>query len=280
MNCKNYQNVSYKELLSYSQNNPNRTRELESIEIHVKPDLSLKKIGLPHFNSMNLNPSGMISLITCINDPTYYSLASISARTQLIMDTTTKLQAKTDDLKNTSLGRKRKKIRELISSAYNGSPLEDKDYYDLFNGLSMICNIQFILIKSNPENIESNGLKGEIVFGSNPTNWKIDVPIWIVDYHARWVAIPSENKQNICIATWITDMENGWIVKWPEVEGTKTEIIEYLSLLPTWQATDVKINKDILAVRLGRANTIQLFSKWMLSENTIQKMLPENNINK
>ena len=75
-------------------------------------------------------------------------------------------------------------------------------------------------------------------------------------------------------------MENGWIVKWPEVEGTKTEIIEYLSLLPTWQATDVKINKDILAVRLGRANTIKLFSKWMLSENTIRKMLPENNINK
>ena len=189
MNCKNYQNVSYKELLSYSQNNPNRTRELESIEIHVKPDLSLKKIGLPHFNSMNLNPSGMISLITCINDPTYYSLASISARTQLIMDTTTKLQAKTDDLKNTSLGRKRKKIRELISSAYNGSPLEDKDYYDLFNGLSMIRNIQFILIKSNPENIETNGLKGEIVFGSNPTNWKIDVPIWIVDYRILFLLL-------------------------------------------------------------------------------------------
>jgi hypothetical protein len=30
---KQYQNVSFKELLSYSENNPNRTRTLDSIEI-------------------------------------------------------------------------------------------------------------------------------------------------------------------------------------------------------------------------------------------------------
>jgi len=35
-----------------------------------------------------------------------------------------------------------------------------------------------------------------------------------------------------------------------------------LSLLPTWKATDIKINKDILATRLGRANCIKVFSKW------------------
>ena len=268
-----YQNVSYKDLLQYSQNNPNRNRQLDSIEIHnIKPsqDTSLASIGLKGYNAFNLNPSGVLSLIVCINDPTYYSLATISTRTQLIIDITTKLQQQTDELKNTSLSRKRKKIRELISAAYNGSPFEEKDYFDIFNGISMMCHIQFILMKSSvQEGIESDkqntGVKGEIMFSSNPTNWKYDTPIWIVDYHARWIAIPSDKIHvHKMIATWITDIEStGWIIKWPEIDGTKTEIVEYLSLLPTWKATDVKLNKDILAVRLGRANCIKVFSKWM-----------------
>lgn len=267
--AKQYQNVTYKELLQYSQNNPNRTRQLDSIEIHNKPsqETSLKILGLKGYSSVNLNPSGILSLMAYINNPDYYSLATTSARTQLIIDLATKLQQQTDELKNTSINRKRKKLHDLIGAVYNGSTLEEKEYFELFHGLSIMCNIQFILIKSAvQEDIESdtqmNGLKGEIIFSSDPTNWKSDVPVWIVDYHARWVAI-SENSTHTMIANWITDIENtGWIVKWPEVDGTKKEIVEYLSLLPTWQATDVKINKDILAVRLGRANCIKVFSKW------------------
>lgn len=264
---KQYQNVSFKELLLYLQNNPNRTRELESIEIHdIKPDTSLEKIGLKGFNSFDLNPTGILSLIACINDPTYYSLIPVAARIQLTIDIATKLQLQTDQLKNTSISRKRKKLHDLIGAAYNGSAFEEKDYFELFHGLSIMCNIQFILIKSavqeDIENATHNGLKGEIVFSSNPTNWKSDVPVWITDYHARWIAIPSSSTHPI-IASWLSDIENtGWIIKWPEVDGTKSEIVEYLSLLPTWKATDIKINKDILAVRLGRANCIKVFSKW------------------
>ena len=56
MTHKQYQNVSFKELLLYLQNNPNRTRELESIEIHdIKPDTSLEKIGLLRRNFFMLH---------------------------------------------------------------------------------------------------------------------------------------------------------------------------------------------------------------------------------
>jgi hypothetical protein len=57
--------------------------------------------------------------------------------------------------------------------------------------------------------------------------------------------------------------QTGWIIQWPEVEGTKTEIVEQLSVLPTWQITDKKLVKEVLAVRLGRANCIKLFTKWL-----------------
>ena len=43
--AKQYQNVSYKELISYSEKNPNRTRLLDSIEIHnIKPSQGVDTI--------------------------------------------------------------------------------------------------------------------------------------------------------------------------------------------------------------------------------------------
>ena len=118
---KQYQNVSYKELISYSEKNPNRTRLLDSIEIHnIKPsqETSLEMLGLKGYTAVNLNPSGVLGLMACINDPTYYSLSTVSTRTQQIIDIATKLQQQTDELKNTSISRKRKKLHDLIGSVY------------------------------------------------------------------------------------------------------------------------------------------------------------------
>jgi hypothetical protein len=279
---KQYQNVSFKELISYSENNPNRNRTLDSIEIlSVKPsqETSLDKLGLKGYSAFNLNPTGIMSLFACIQDPSTYSLSNRGARTQIIIELTTKLQEQTDELKNTALSRKRKKVYELIGASYNGTAFEDKDYLDLFSGLALMRNIHFVLMKSAvQENIEEgekqydSSLKGEIVFSSDPSTWKLDNTIWIADYRARWVAIPSEqNSQDLhkIIGNWLSTIEQtGWVIQWPEFDGTKTEIVEQLSVLPTWQVTDKKLTKDVLAARLGRANCIKVFTKWMTSDIT------------
>jgi hypothetical protein len=279
--AKQYQNVSFKELISYSDNNPNRNRNLDSIEIQiVKPsqETSLEKLGLRGYTAINLNPSGILSLFACIKDPGYYSLANKSARIQTIIELATKLQQQTDELKNTSLTRKRKKIHDLIASAYNGNTFEEKDHFNLFNGLSIMCNIQFILMKSAvQENMEEgekqyeSGLKGEVVFSSDPINWKSDAPVWVADYRARWVAIPSEQTAqplHTITASWLSSIEqNGWVIQWPEVDATKTELVEQLSILPTWQETDKKLTKDVLSARLGRAKSLKVFTKWMMNES-------------
>jgi hypothetical protein len=220
-----------------------------------------------------------VSLFACIQDPTTYSLSARGARTQQIIELTTKLQEQTEQLKNTALSRKRRKIHDLIGASYNGTAFEDKDYLELFSGLSQMRDMHFVLMKSSvQEDIEEgekqydSSLKGEVVFSTDPTTWKRDNPVWVADYRARWVAIPSEqNAQDLhkIIATWLSTTEQtGWIVQWPEVDGTKAEIVEQLSALPTWQATDKKLTKEVLATRLGRANAIKVFTKWMTSDST------------
>jgi hypothetical protein len=277
---KQYQNVSFKELISYSENNPNRNRTLDSIEIQsIKPtqETSLDKLGLKGYTAFTLNPTGVVSLFACIQDPTTYSLSARGARTQQIIELTTKLQEQTEQLKNTALSRKRRKIHDLIGASYNGTAFEDKDYLELFSGLSQMRDMHFVLMKSSvQEDIEEgekqydSSLKGEVVFSTDPTTWKRDNPVWVADYRARWVAIPSEqNAQDLhkIIATWLSTTEQtGWIVQWPEVDGTKAEIVEQLSSLPTWQATDKKLTKEVLATRLGRANAIKVFTKWMMNQ--------------
>lgn len=266
MNTMNkYQNVTYKELINYSENNPNRTRTLDSIEIRIQ-ETSLDNLGLKGYNAFNLNPTGIISLMACINDIDHYQLASVSARTQLIIDLATKLQEKTEELKNTSISRKRKKLSELIAVAYNGSSKE-KDYCELFHGLSIMCDIHFVLVKSAAQEVVEEGkqgsLKGEILFATDPSNWKLDTPIWIVDYHSRWVALNDTIDTHKIIADWLASIEyTGWIIKWPEIGETKTEMIEKLSDMGLWQETDRKLTKDILSVRLGRTVCIRLFTQW------------------
>lgn len=277
---RQYQNVSFKELISYSNNNPNRNCKLDSIEIvSVKScnETSLDNLGLKGYTAFNLNPTGIMSLFACINDPNTYSLSNKGTRLQQIIELTTKLQEQTDELKNTAFSRKRRKIHDLIGASYNGTPFEDKDYIELFSGLSLMRNIHFVLMKSAiQENIEEgekqydSALKGEVIFSTDPSNWKQENPVWIADYRARWVAIPSEqHAQDLhkIIGTWVSTIEQtGWIIQWPEVDITKSELVERLSVLPTWQLTDKKLTKDILAVRLGRANCIKVFAKWMMND--------------
>jgi hypothetical protein len=276
--AKKYQNVSYQELLTYSKQNPNRHRTLESIEIRTTlPDPSLDSFYLPGYTSLNVQPAGIVSIFACLSDPHYYSLAPPNIRIQQLIDRSTALQQQTDNLKHTSLARKRKKIHDLIATSYNGGAFQEKDYFDLYHGLSIMTEQHFILLKEavhdrieDHEKQYESAWKGEIIFSSDPSTWKRGNAVWIADYRGRWVAIPSELHASplpSILATWICTMEqNSWTIQWPEVEATKPELIEQLCLLPTWQESDRKLTKDVLSARLGRARSLQVFTSWIPNE--------------
>ena len=269
--AKKYQNVSYSELLSFSEHNPNRHRVLESIELPTSlSDSSLDSLFLTGYTSLDLNPAGILSVMSCITDPALYSLSPEHTRIEQLIQLSTSLQQQTDGLKNTSLMRKRKKIHNLIAASYNGSKMEEKDYLDLYHGLSIMSEVHFILLKEIVQDQLEDGtqynsaLKGEIIFSSDPTTWKH--PIWIADYRGRWIALPSEmNARPLTkfLPEWLTMIEqHGWVIQWPEVDGTKKELVERLSVLPSWNDTDQKRTKDVLAVRLGKELALQLFRSW------------------
>jgi hypothetical protein len=282
-----YQNVSYQELLRYAETNPHRARTLDSMEIRMSivKETSLDSLLLPGYTAFSLYPTGIISLFACLSDPHYYMLAPPSVRIELIMTLTTTLQEEVEMLRTTPLARKRKHLYELIGKAFHGARMEEKDYDDLFQGISYIREIQFVIMKeavqerveeghgkrNNDNEIREeayvpSGVKGEIHFSSNPMNWKKEHATWLADHHARWVAMPSGASArpfSSLVGEWIMDMESrGWIVQWPEVEATKVELVERLSARPTWQETDRKQLKEVLAVRLGKALTLQRFHSW------------------
>ena len=277
--AKKYQNVSYHELQAYSQHNPNRSCILPSIDgvnVPLKEEhgVSSDFMGLIGYAATNLTPASILSVMACIADPGYYSLLPQNIRTQHIIDLSTKLQEQTDNLKNTSLSRKRKKIYDLIGAAYNGSAFQDKDYLDLYHGLAHMNQLQFILVKETVQDAIEEGktgtdeksteVKGEIIFSSDPSNWTRDYPVWVADYRGRWVAISEENTLlHPLVGEWLASMEQkAWIIQWHEVDGTKTELVEKLSAMPGWQETDKKHLKEVLALRLGRANAMKLFTSW------------------
>jgi hypothetical protein len=272
-----YKNVSYDELISYAQNNPNRSRKLESIEvipIKIVHDNTLDSIGLTGYQSYNLNPSGILSLFACIENPEEYTISTNAIKLLQISTLATSLQETVNNMKNTSLSRKRKKLHDLIGAAYNNSNIDDKDYYTLFNALSIITDNQFILMKSAVQESSetgeeiNTGHKGEIIFSSDPRNWSYNKPTWIADYRARWVAIPTENNAlsvSKITGSWLSFSEqSGWFIEWPEADGTKEEIISQLSQYTTWSINDKSCKKELLATRLGKAQTIKLFSDWAM----------------
>jgi hypothetical protein len=273
--AKKYQNVSYKELLSYSEQNPNRTRTLASITATLlTQDTSLNKLGLKGYTAANITPSGIISLLATIADPSYYAMAPKHVRTQLIIDLSTSLQQQTDHLTNTSLSRKRKKIHDLIGAAYNGAAFQDKEYLELFHAISLMRNLHFVLMKEaiqdkieDDEVSYDSALKGEIIFSSDPSTWKRENPIWVVDYRARWVAVPTEQNaiaMHQWIGQWLSAIEQkGWVIQWPEVDATKTELVEILSSSSDWKETDKKLSKETLAMRLSKVKAYRAFANWI-----------------
>jgi len=263
---KTYQNISFAELLACSEQNPNRSATLTIKEVQQTDERILHKLDLPDYISSVIQPAGILGICTCITDPNYYYMALPNVRMQMVIDLTTHLQQKTDELKVSTISRKRKKIYDLIGAAYNMSPISEKDMPDLFQGISVLLNLQFILIKervqeSIEDDVESDSaLKGEILFGTNPILWTRDKPIWIIDYRGRWIATPhtvTPDHMYGILHEWLQGIQQkGWIVQWPEIDETKIELVNQLTMYPGWQEIDRKLSKDILSARLGRLKTL------------------------
>lgn len=275
---KVYQNYRFDELIAFTQQNPHRGRRLTSLEITQKgadgrkepgKENTMEGFGLHGYTLYDLQPTGLLSMIACMEDPHAYALSTPAIRAQQAIEWCTRLQQRTDELKNGPLSRKRKRVYELLGAIYNESTiLEEKDYTDLFQAMEALQGAHFVLMnRAVQESMESDAKDqvNRITFSSSPLTWKQERPIWIVDSRCRWMAVPTDTADSlgVALATWLPQMvEKGWTIQWPEVDGTKTELVEQLTALPSWQEADKKLTKDILATRLGKEKTLERFRTW------------------
>jgi hypothetical protein len=225
--------------------------------------------GLKGYTIYDLQPTGLISMMVCMNDPHAYALSTPAIRSQQVIEHCTRLQERTDELRTGPLARKRKRVYELLGAIFNESTqLDDADYVDLFRAMEVFQDAHFVLMNRAVQQtmeLDAKTQENTIGFSSSPLLWKRDRPVWLVDARGRWLAIPTDTVSPLAtdLAKWLPQMaEQGWTIQWPEAEGTKTELVEQLVALGAWQESDKKITKDILAGRLGKEKTLDLFRKW------------------
>jgi hypothetical protein len=269
---KTYQNVSIAQLLEWSQSNINRGHEVAPIKIQAAATedhgSSLQALHLPTYSAIPVpNPLG---LFAWINDPMFAD-ASAPVKTTIIRDLATKLQLDCETLAGSRFARKRRRIIDGIGAVLHGTPpLKDEEFRDVLCAIAHLSEINLVFVRDasqleeNAETkIEEFGhAKGSVSFSSDPGSWSRDTPIWLVDSHGRWLANPSDETP-FCgqFLRWLDDMNmDGWIIEWPQVDATKDYIVEELKRLPTWKASDSKLLKGELAVRLGRIRVLQAFT--------------------
>lgn len=270
------QNVSISDLLSWSETNPNRSKNLTPIEVlsdevvvRMKDltetkESSLSSIRLDKFESINLTPSGMLSAIAFMSDKVY-QYSAVSSRNMFLRELATKLQQDTDNLAGSSFARKRKKVHDGIATLANGGAVKPEDWIDIFSCLAFMTNIQLVFVqmstieetKKDDDEESENDVK-HIYFSSNPSTWTREHKIWIVDYYGRWVASPKDDVSIGTLTEWLEDIEiYGWNVHW-HIDSSlkKEELVQQLSLMPSWQKEHEKLKKDTLAIRLAKMQSI------------------------
>ena len=270
MATKVYQNVSIAQLLDWSKHNPNRGHCLAPIRIQQTVDAkkalgtSMAPLLLPSYTSVPV-PS-MLGIVAWIRDPLFAD-ATTAVRTSIIRDLATTLQIECESLGGSPFARKRRRIYDGIGAALHGSLIKEEDWKDIFSALAHLSRVHFVYVRDakgveedredKPEELQGAS-KGSISFSSEPSTWDGETPVWIVDYHGRWIAVTEEETSTRQILLgWLQEIErNGWIVDWPVVEETKEALVRELSQHVTWKTSDAKLLKAELAKRLGRVRTI------------------------
>lgn len=256
---KSFRNVSITDIINWIKTNPNRERKL--VHNSEKKDIpyNLENIGLRNVETIILDPPNILSVIKYLEDP-MFEITSISDRLSLVRNAVPDLIEKINNIKHNKLSRKRKRIVELLSNSVDNVPINTDDMKLLYEGLSFIKNLQFVLVSADPI---INPLEGSedynkiIYFSSNPINWSKDNPVHIVDFRSKWIAKFS-NSTNINIRSWLETLErNMWTIEWPYDDITKKEALEQLENTPIWKNEFRKFLKEDLTVVLGKHKTLE-----------------------
>jgi len=279
-----YQNVSIQQLTDWSATNPYRNHSLAPIKIQTggvvqAQGTSLASIGLPAYTAIPVQ--SMLHVFEWMRNP-LFSDASVSVRASFVRTLATTFQTEVDTLlAGSPYARKRRRIYDGVGALFHGTPLlKDDERFDIIGALAHLSGLQLLLVKQPTTEGQVAAATEEtttttttttittittiaepapptLLFSSPPTTWSASVPTWVLDWHGRWIGTTDELNPLQPLLSWALHLDpNQWHVQWPPVEGTKEDIVKELSTSSTWKATDSKLKKEVLALRLGRIRVL------------------------
>jgi len=207
----------------------------------------------------------MLHVIAWMRNPLFAD-ASVSVRASLVRDSATAFQSDCETLlAGSSYARKRRRIYDNIGALLHGTPLKDDERTDVIGALAHLSGLQLLVVKQ-PTTVEPVVATAEVpaalvelptvTFSSSPVTWSSSAPTWVVDWHGRWVADSAAPLEELL--SWALHLDPlAWHVQWPVVDATKEAIVQELSTTDSWKATDAKLKKEVLALRLGRIRVLR-----------------------
>ena len=194
-----------------------------------------------------ITPSTPLSAVLMLQDDMYNAIPSTARHSQL-RDMTTDLQEKaTLHLK----GRAWPVRRTAEGLAAVGLETEKHSLWTPlgWRALCHLCECQIVVF--------NEALKSLVFYPEDVRIWSKERPVYIMDATAHTVLIGPEGYN---LLTWICKHEKeGYEVNWPIMEGTMEEI--KAAAVAVGEAT-VKITKDKLGAKVGRAQSVRLLKSW------------------
>lgn len=197
-----------------------------------------------------VSPATPLSAILLAQN-SYYDATPETARRHILRDETTDLQEKSVlhlkgrawPVRRTNEGINLCGIEEGRSSTWPAIG---------WRALCALRECQIIIINEEKKQIS--------FYPEDIRNWSETIDTFCVDSDCRFLWTSS--NPHIQLAAWISKREtNGWIIDWPEAEGTMEELKEQASKCP--EGFTGKIKKEILQKKIGKSQSYQTIVKWV-----------------
>ena len=221
----------------------------------------LRDINLVINNNDMFEAKTFVEIILMLKNEEYSTMQQ-SFKDKQFQEKSLELQKRIDtELKGTIYARQRKRLLESFGSDGGGASLSsiNKDPL-LADVISYLEETQFIMFTHD------NDVHNISFVPSDPRKWSHDKNTYVIDcnnigFTGISVNIPFKHMTNYM--QYLEYSDPVCIINWPSSDGTKEELVDVLSGIGSNDSAIIKKEKkDVLALKVGRYETIKQFTSW------------------
>lgn len=214
----------------------------ESVAVHADA------VDAKGWGRIPVSPATPLSAILMAQDSTY-AASSANSRRAFLRDELTDLQEKSMLLlkgrqwpvRKTAEGLAAAGIEEGRASAW---PAQG------WRALCALRECQIVVVNEDKKQIH--------FYPEDVRTWSSEIETLYIEYEARFIW---DAPKGASLGLWLSEKEtDGWCIEWPVAEGTMEEL--KASAIKLNLSLPPKCNKESLTKRVGRAESVHVFSNW------------------